>query len=247
MKKQILAFLTSFIAASAFAAEKVTIVAENDWYPYCAERGGQPEGLAVDIVRAAFKAADVEVTFKVFPYAKCMEDTKNGTEVGCFNSAWVPKYEADYIRTNEQLFDAEIAIFAAADSDKKDLKVSDLEGKTVGITNGYEYGAEFSENKKIKTDVANSDILGLKKQAAKRTDYFLIYSKVADYLLKENKDLQGKVKRVGTVTVDKLYLTFSKKHKDGKKFAALMDTGLKKIKADGTYKKIQDEWNAKLK
>lgn len=166
---------------------------------------------------------------------------------GCYE-AISSKYEADYIKTKQELFQAEIAIFAA-DSYKGavDLKLKNLEGKTVGVTNGYEYGEEYSTNKNLKTDTAPTDILGLKKLAAGRTDFFLIYSKVADYIMKENPDLKGKVKRVGTVTVDKLYLTFSKKHKDGKKFADLLDKGLEKIKSDGTYKKIEDTWATKLK
>ncbi len=238
------------LAMSLFAqAETVTVVGEDDWYPYCADRGGKPEGLAADIVREAFKAAGVDVVFKVMPYARCMDETKKGAEVACFDTTWLPEYDENFIKTKSHLFEAEIAIYSSSTySGKMGLKVSDLEGKTVGITNGYEYGAEFGANKKIKSDSAKSDILVLKKQAAGRTDFALLYSRVADFLLKENKkEFDGKIKRVGTVVVDKLFLSFSKKHKDGKKFADLFDKGMDAIKANGTYKKIEDNWATKLK
>lgn len=241
--------LVGFIVAlslNTFAAEKVSIVAEDDWYPYCADKGGKAEGLAVDIVTEAFKAAGVEVSYKIMPYSRCMEETKKGTEVGCFDSTWMPEYNASYHKTNEYLFEADIGIYAGIDSKKDGLKVKDLEGKTVGITNGYEYGAEFGANQAIKKDLANTDLLGMKKLSAGRIEYALFYTKVADYLMKQNGDIKGKIKQVGLVTTDKLYLAFSKANKDGKKFADLLDKGLSEIKKNGTYKKIQDNWATKL-
>lgn len=247
MKKLFLSLVILFATLSS-RAETVTIVAEDDWYPYCADKGGKPEGMAVDVVRQAFKTAGVDVVFKVMPYAKCIEDTKKGLEVACFDTSWTEKYYADFYQPKHPLFEAEIAIYAASTyNGKTDLKVPDLEGKMVGITNGYEYGNEFSANKKIKTDTAATDLQGLKKLIANRTDYFLIYTKVADYLMKENKELQGKVKRVGLVTVDKIYLTFSKTHKDGKKYSEVFDSGMEKLNANGGLKKIYDDWNNKLK
>lgn len=241
--------MSALVLASSMAlAETVTLVAEDDWYPYCADKGGKAEGLAVDIITAAYKAAGVDVNYKIMPYSRCMEETKKGNEIGCFDSTWLPEYDANYIKTNDFLFEAEIGIYAPGDySGKGGLKVKDLEGKSVGITNGYEYGAEFGANKAIKTDVANTDLLGMKKLSAKRVDYALFYTKVADYLLSQNADLKGKMKLVGIVTIDKLYLAFSKKHKDGKKYSELLDKGLAEIRKNGTYQKIQDTWAAKLK
>jgi polar amino acid transport system substrate-binding protein len=249
MKIQNLLFgLVFSLAVAVQAAEKVTVVAEDDWYPFCGNKGGKPEGMAVDIVREAFKAAGVEVTFKLMPYSRCMEETKKGTEVGCFDTVRLPEYDASYLFTKEQLFEAEIGIFAPSTyKGPEGLKVKDLEGKTVGITNSYEYGAEFGANNKIKKDLANSDLLSMRKLAGGRVEFALYYTKVAESVMKENKaDLGGKVKSVGTVTVDKLYLAFSKAHKDGQKFTDLLDKGLTEIKKNGTYKKIQDDWAKKL-
>lgn len=242
--KNILVSAAVVLAALAAKAETVTIVAEDDWYPYCASKGGKAEGMAVDIVTEAFKAAGVTVTYKVMPYARCMDEVKKGAEVGCFNTSWVPAYDADMIKTKEHLFEGEIGIYAPSTyTGPSDLKVASLEGKSVGITNGYDYGTEFAANAKIKKDIANTDLLSMKKLSAGRTEFGLYYSKVADNVVKENKkDLEGKVKRVGTVTVDKLYLSFSKKHKDGKKFADLLDKGLATIRGNGSYQKIQDKW-----
>ena len=61
MKHFLLLLFLMGAATEAFAQQRVTLVAENDWFPYSAERHGEPEGMAVDLVRAAYKAAGVEL------------------------------------------------------------------------------------------------------------------------------------------------------------------------------------------
>lgn len=238
-----------FLATSfAQAEESVTIVAENDWYPYCAERNGKAEGFAVDVVEAAFKAAGTKVSFKIMPYARGMEEVKKGTEVGVFDTSKNSDLEKDYIFHKNELFTANIVIAGPASSSESGLATKSLEGKTVGITNGYTYGNEFDMNKAIKKDPAVDDKTMLKKLAASRTQYGVIYDQVMRSIVSENKaDLDGKIKIVGNVTSDKLYISFSKVHKDGAKFAQIFDKGMDAIKKSGEYKKIEDKWAAKLK
>lgn len=238
-----------FLAASmAHAEESVTIVAENDWYPYCADRNGKSEGFAVDVVEAAFKAAGVKLTLKSMPYARGMEEVKKGTEVGVFNTSKNQELEKEYIFHTNELFTAKIVIMAPANSTDSGLTTKLLEGKSVGVTNGYTYGNEFDSNKAIKKDPGVDDKTILKKLAAGRTQYAVIYDQVAKSLIAENKaDLDGKLKQVGQVSEDKLYISFSKTNKDGAKFAALFDKGIETIKKNGEYKKIEEKWAAKLK
>lgn len=230
------------------AEESVTLIAEDDWYPYSAARGGKAEGLAIDIIDQAYKAVGVKVTYKTMPYARGLEEVKKGNQVGVFDTTRTSLNENDFVWPKEDLFQANIVIFGPASSTESGLTVKSLVGKSVGITNGYEYGSEFDGNKDIKKDPAADDKTLLKKLANNRTQYAVIYDKVAKSVISENSaELSGKVKQVGTVTSDKLYISFSKSNKDAVKFRDLLDKGLAEIKKNGEYKKVVDKWDAKLK
>lgn len=244
---KILLGLVIALTVSSANAENISIVAENDWYPYSADRGGKADGFAVDVVSAAFKSMGVDVNFKVMPYARGLDETKKGTELAVFNTTKTTNNENDYLWPKNSLFSAAIVLYAPASSNESGLSVKDVEGKTVGITNGYEYGTAFDTNKNIKKDAAVDDKTMMRKLAAGRTQYGAIYEKVAKVVISENKgDLEGKVKQVGVITSDNLFVAFSKSHKDGAKYRDLLDKGLEKIRASGEYKKIEEKWDKKF-
>ena len=55
------------------AAQRIRIGAEDDWRPYSYVVEGKPVGFAVDLARAAWAAAGVEVELVPLPYARCMK------------------------------------------------------------------------------------------------------------------------------------------------------------------------------
>lgn len=87
MKWIVPAVLSMCCLAPQAAAESITIGAEDDWYPFSGTIASQPKGMAVDIVREAFKKAGVDVIFKSMPYARCMQEAKESNLFGCFNAA----------------------------------------------------------------------------------------------------------------------------------------------------------------
>jgi len=237
-----------FNAVGVVFADTYTIVAEDDWYPYSAARNNQAEGLAVDVVKAAFAAAGAGVQLKLLPYARCMDEVKKGNEIGCFDTNNSdPNYQADFVYHKEPLFIGRIAVYApAAFSGTVDVK--GLEGHSVGVTIGYSYGVAVDSNTKIKKQPAETDIQNLMKLAAGRVEFALLYDKVADTLVAENKDkFAGKFKAVGVVSEDGLYISFSKIHPKAAEAMAAFNKGMSTIRSNGTYKKIEDDWNAKLK
>ncbi|WP_269530813.1 ABC transporter substrate-binding protein [Chitinimonas sp. BJYL2] len=234
--------LVAMLATPALA-DTVTIAAEDDWYPYCAKVGNEAKGMAVDIVREAFKAAGVNLKLEVMPYARCMAQAKAGQVAGCFDAARNSALEQDYVWHKPALFKAKISIYAQANSPQSDLGVKDLEGKDVAVTNGYEYGEAFDTNPRIKRSVNNQDVLGFRKLAAGRVQYAVAYEKVANSIFEKNKaEFAGKFKAVGMTAEPELYIAFTKANPDGAKFAARFSQGLETIMKNGKYKEIEAKW-----
>ena len=231
--------------SSAVAGERLVLVAEDDWYPYSAKRNGKAEGLAVDIVRAAFAAAGVSVEFKTMPYARCMQAVKQGVELGCFDTLKDAATRDAYLFHEQPLFKATIAIYAPA-SFAGSVSARQLAGHSVGLTNGYTYGDDVERNPAIRRDMAPNDLLTLRKLLAGRTEFALVYTRVADWLQLQNPDLRGGFRQVGTLLEDGLYLSFSKAHSEAPDAVRQLNRGLAKIRANGTYARIEADWQRRL-
>ena len=65
---------------TSLRAETVTVGAEDAWAPYAYAMAGQsePQGLAPQLVRAAFETQGVQVRFKVLPFSRCLHEAEVG-------------------------------------------------------------------------------------------------------------------------------------------------------------------------
>jgi len=230
--------------ADAGAVKTVTIIAEDDWYPYSSQVKGVSQGFAVDVVRAAYAAVDVEVNFKFASFKSCLTQVEAGTEVGCFDITLDEDTQSRFLFPNEPLFVDTGGIYAIDKPGLADrVTPQDLVGSRVGFTNGAVYGDFLDKAKGIQREYAMSDLSNLRKLVAGRQDYSLVSTVIANYIFKSHAtDFTVMPKLVGVVSNQKMYVGFSKKRPESKEAAALLDAGLVKIRANGTYKKIEAQW-----
>jgi polar amino acid transport system substrate-binding protein len=144
------------------------------------------------------------------------------------------------------LYTANSYFYAASDYTGKINSAKDIGSRTLGLTQGFGYGNAIDMNDDINKQYSKTDEIILKKLIAKRVDFIVLYDRVADHLISE-LNVQGQIKPVGLSEATDLYVAFSRKHPEGKKYCDIFSSGLRKIKTDGTYQKIWDEWNARLK
>lgn len=243
MKASLVALLLCASAGSALAAEPITIGAEDDWYPYSGTVDSKAKGMAVDIVREAFKKAGVDVVFQSMPYARCMEDAKAGKIFGCFDAARNSALEAQYLWHAKPLFIARINIYAKADSTDSGLTSKSMEGKQVAVTQDYEYGEAFDSNSKINRVVSKHDIQGFRLVMSGKAQYAVAYEKVANHLFQQHKgELAGKFKAVGSTADVGLFIAVGKTYPNAAKLVASFNEGFEGITKDGKYKSIETAW-----
>lgn len=248
MFKPISILLLAVISFSIGKAEEILLNAEDDWAPYSSMTTDKKEvqGFSPEIVTAAFKAEKVDVKFRVVPYARCMKETLDGDVIGCFDSVLDEQTKSNHIHHKTPLFETTVAIWASATSSETDASLKTLEGSTVGVTNGYNYPQSFTENSLIKKDSSTTELAVLEKVAAGYLKYGIVYEMPGYYQLKAHPELAKKVKLIGILSKEPIYLSFSKKHPKGQHYANVFEKGLKKIKKNGTYKKIEDRFKKSL-
>lgn len=238
-----LIILCALLAGHALAGERLTLLAEDDWAPYASLRNGAAHGMAVDIVRAAYQAVGVDVSFRSMPYARCMKLVEVGREVGCFNSLKDATTEPSFRFGKQALFTATIAIYGY--QPENGLSVADLAGKRVGLTNGYTYGSQVEQDTRMLKDKAVSDLASLRKLAARRLDYALVYTRVAEQLQRQHgHELGGRLYRVGTVIENPLYVSFSRRNLRSESAMNQLDRGLQLLQQRGQYQQILQRWQA---
>jgi polar amino acid transport system substrate-binding protein len=223
---------------------RVVIGAENDWYPYSAERQGRAQGLTVELVTAAYMAVGIEARFEVLPYARCMAQTRSGALVACFNTTRTDLIEADYLWPARPMFQERFLIYARADDPHAGapLRVRDLEGQTVAVTRGYEYGSEFDADPRIRRVVTTHDENNFQLVLRGRAHYTLAPDANTRLLMLRRPDLAGRFKVVGALSYFGIYTAFSRQHPDAREALAAFDEGMKIIQANGVAKAIHDRW-----
>ncbi len=239
------AVLSLAVGLPVHAQTRITLVGEDDWYPYSADRNGQLRGLAVDLITAAYKSVGVAVDFKIMPYARCMSTVKSGHELGCFDSSRDPTLTPDYLFHDVPLFNAVIGIYARSESRETGLTAAQLSGRRVGVTNGYTYGDAVEMDKTILKDMARSDLLNLRKLIAGRTEYSVVYTRVMDHLRVAHADeFQGRFKQVGIASETGLFVTFSRSRNEAPRLAKLLDDGLRQLHKSREYERIVKRWDS---
>ncbi|MGL6040034.1 MAG: substrate-binding periplasmic protein, partial [Deefgea sp.] len=194
-------------------AETIAINAEDDWAPFSsvtADKKGA-EGFSVDLVRAAFATQGIEVRFLPVPFARCLFEVEHGQVVACFNASITEENKEKFIWPSLPLLSEGLSILALSDLNLQNLSPKDLEGRIVGITNGYTYPTSFMNNKKITKDISRTDAVQLKKLLSKRIEFSVINTTPAQLMINSNPAMRGKIKIVGSVEMSLLYLSFSKK------------------------------------
>jgi len=227
-------------------AETVTIIAEDDWYPYAAKFDDGPKGIAVDIARAAFEAEGLEVKFDVMNYDRGMGLVEDGQAIGCFDAPRSDEIESVYLWHDEAMFSADCFYYGTVDYKGSINSPKDLAGRKVGFTQGYGYGTVIDLDTEMVKEYSKNDTILIKKLIAGRLKVVVLFDKVADYLIPK-LNVEGKIKQIGKTSSTDIYIAFSKRHPDGKKYRDIFSRGFRKIKKNGTYQKIFDAWDERFK
>jgi polar amino acid transport system substrate-binding protein len=241
-----LAALLSALIAPAHA-ERILIAAEDDWPPYSAKQANsaEPEGFTPALVREIFARRDIAVDFITVPFSRCLHYAQTGRAVACFNVTITDANRNEFFWHPTPLFHEGLAIFALRGRFQPELNSHDLENHSVGITNAYTYPSEFMQNPKIERAVAQSDAYLLNMLIKRRVD-FIIMNTLPGQLRILDEKLGPQIERVGMISLDGFWLSFSKKHPDGERLSKIFEEELVRLMASGRVAELELNMKARL-
>lgn len=228
-------------------AERILIAAEDDWPPYSAKQANsaEPEGFTPALVREIFARRDIAVEFITVPFSRCLHYAQTGHAVACFNVTITDANRHQFFWHPTPMFHEGLAIFALRGRFQPELTGQDLENHRVGITNAYTYPSEFMENPKIERAVAQSDAYLLNMLIKRRVD-FIIMNTLPGQLRILDENLGSQIERVGMISLDGFWLSFSRQHPDGERLAKIFEEELVRLMASGRVAELELNMKTRL-
>jgi len=235
--------ILSFFALLALQAQaqKISLVV-NTWPPYI-DTALPDDGLAMKIVKTAFKRAGYTPEVRVQKWEKALE----GSELGVYDvvgAIWKTKARQGKLLYSNSYLMNNIVLVARVNSQIKFDSLNDLQGVLVGVLKDYEYDEKFMKDPKILKFQANRLTQNLIAVQNGKLDLAVADKRLAMYELKHfmgnnSSEFQFLPKNLST---RKLYIAAPIENSESKKIIAKFNQGLAAIKKDGTYQKILDEY-----
>jgi len=223
----------------AFLGRADTITAAGDPYPPYGDPKSPTGGLAVEIIRAAYKTQGHEVTMEFVPWARAEAGVKNGSY------DIVPYTWRTDARLKVLAFSTPYAVgnvrFIKRKGDPFDFNGLDsLSGKVVGTVRGYGYSDVFANAPNFTRDPSNDLTTNVKKLLRKRVDLTLEDEIVARaHLMAEDPHALDQIEFVKTpLSVNPLYVTAGLQNPRAQEIIAAFNKGLEVIRTNGTLDRI---------
>lgn len=225
--------------------EPLEMLAEDDAAPWSCRDG---TGYANDVVRAAFKAAGVNVRLLVVPYARGKNMTIAGEAVACFSMSRLPELDADILFPEKPLIHLHADYFHNLDKPLQARSQQEIETKiVVGVVVGYEYPAslyQLRDKGLVVLEETPSENLIFKKLTSGRIDAAIAVFdeiKTAESILARARIGAGVVRAFPCGELN-CHIGFSRKHPRGEWAREKFNAGFEAIASDGTLRRIEEQW-----
>lgn len=242
MKKiNIIAALFFCLITSQAYAQNVNLVT-NIWPPYV-DQALPDDGLAMKIVKTAFKRVGYTPTVRVERWEKALE----GSELGVYDIAgaiWKSDSRKKKLLYSDPYLKNNIILVASSKSQFEYNSLSDLRGLLVGILKDYAYDEKFMKDPEILKFQANRLTQNLIAVQQGKLDVAVADKRLAMYELKHFMgDNRSDFRFLSNhLSSRNLYIAAPIANAQSKTLIRKFNQGLAAIKKDGTYQKILDEY-----
>jgi polar amino acid transport system substrate-binding protein len=237
---RVLALLLSLLLSASSWSEK--IIAAADPYPPFLDPSQPKQGIALQIVRAAYATQGYDVEMRFVPWARALSGINNG-QYDILPDAWWTQERTTFMEFSEPYMKNEIK-FIKRKGDPFEYKgLTSLSGKLVGIVRGYGYGDEFLNAINFHRSEVDNAVQNIRKLVLGRIDLTLEDEIVARSLIRRDApDLLPQIEFTqNALSTQALHVTSGLKNPRHQTLIEAFNKGLATIKTNGTYDKILHE------
>jgi len=230
----------SVLFSRVIKTEQKIVIGACEWEPYTGEN--MPgKGLLSQISIEALKRAGYESEVIIYPWARAFEESKNGN-IHALLGAGYSKERTAYFVYPDAIWTANVGFFTSSENNlnRKFSTIANLAPATVGVLNGSNYIEILDKVQGIKVEKAARVEFNIKKVAYRRIDYLIEDKAAVEFFIKkEVPELKGKVVFLNPpYKKEKIFLVFSRQEPNHKKLVHDFNSGLSRLKKEGSYNRI---------
>ena len=229
--------LALLLGSTALSAQ--TITAAGDPWPPFLDPDHPQQGVATELVKAAFASQGDELKLDFVPWQRALEGVKEG-EYDVLIGAWKTQEREGFLKYSEPYMFNDVKFIKKKGSDFEYSGMDSLTGKTIGTVRGYGYGDAFENATNFKREDAANLMPSILKVIGGRIDLTLEDEVVAKSLIsKENPEALEQIEFVAKpMSSNGLYVASGLKNPKHDEIIASLNKGMAAIKADGTFDAI---------
>jgi hypothetical protein len=204
-------------------------------------------GYANDILKAAFHAAGVDITFDIVPYARCKKSLEQARTPACFSMSWQKEFEGIIAFSEAPIFEVYADVFQNKRMPRKIEGAQDLgKGTILGIVNAYEYPEDIYrlQMRGVVLERESNEQANLKMLARGRLNAAVVMTSDFEGPSQRTRDagVEADVSYAFRSGVMKSYVGFSLKHPKGEWARQKFNEGYRIISANGMKDGITKRW-----
>lgn len=228
--------LLSLLASMPVAADSVRLT-NGEWPPYLGEQLPH-QGVASRIVAEAFALEGVEVRWEFHPWARSLQLAERGKRHG--SAVWLrsPEREAKFF-ISDPVVESGYYLFHRKDYAFDWQQVSDLQGRRLAGTRGYDYGEAFQQAEaagQLRVNRVNSDEIAFRQLLARRVDLFPMDKVVGFDMLHQHFSAAERAQlsfHPKPLRSDSLHLLLSREVAGNAELIERFNRGLEQLRASG--------------
>ena len=229
-------FVAALCLPLMLGAQERTLIAAADPYPPYVDPQTPGGGLAMEIVRAAYKTQGYTVKLEIMPWVRAEKGVSEG-RYDILVDVW--RTEA---RTKELLFSTAYAVSKIKFIKRKDRSfdftgLESLHGKRIGVIRGYGYSDAFNAATHFTREEVPSMEHNINKLLLKRIDLTLEDEITARQLIRKmGPNVEAQLDFTSNALASNpLYVAAGLKHPRSQDIIEAFNRGLLAIKADGSF------------
>lgn len=219
-------------------------IAADPWCPHNCEAGSEREGYMIEIARAAFAPARLQVRYVNMSWARALAQAEAG-----YVDAVVGAFIGDapnFVFPEEAVGEARTTLFAHSNSDWTYRDISSLKQLKLIAINGYSYSPELDDYiERNKNDPERVWIISgpspldraIELLGQERTDVLPEDLRVMQWTL-SHMDNPPPLRQVGQLEKMPAYIAFSPANPESPDLAAILTEGVRTLRHDGRLQKI---------
>lgn len=219
------------------------------WCPFNCEPSNKKPGFMIEVVDKILSKEGYTIDYQIINWTRALHEAKIGKVDAVIGAG---KEDAEgFTFPDEPQGQTQYFIFGQESTKWKYVDESSLQNIKLGVINSYTYDKGTNEliNKKhpsLEVISSESPLDSLTKLlSANKIIGFIESDFVLDYYIKNNH--LTRLKKLGQIkpNIQELYLAISPKHPEGKHIANLLTLGTRKLRSDGSLKKILAKYGLK--